>query len=155
MAIFSPTIDGMANPVVAVCPKCQSLHTLSDLDDAQKQFLLDATLFHKLNAELTHLKALDQISRKYPGTTNRLVLSKTKKAGSGADDPEAVNRLIAETPGLHDYLVRSSFLFSARFPFVAGAVAKAIPQIETSLVACTVCDHYYLTLTRDYYWTCG
>ncbi len=155
MTIFCPTVDQMPSPVLTVCPACGRSEALDQLTDEQKQFLLDATSYHELFTELGFLKAIDQILRDYPGTQNRLIISNTKKVGLGFDDPQAVERIIRETAGLHDFLARCSFLFSARFPFVASAVARSQSQIQTSLVVCLACEHNYLVLPSDYYMACG
>lgn len=145
----------MPTPVLTVCPACGRTEARNQLTDQEKQFLLDATSYHELLTELGFLKAVDRILRTYPGTKNRLIVSKTEKIGKGLDDPQAVDQIIHETPGLHDFLARCSFLFSARFPFVASAVGQSEPQIQSSLVNCRDCEHNYLVLPFDYYNACG
>ncbi len=155
MTIFSPTIDQMPSPVLTVCPACGRSSTLNQPTDQEKQFLLDATSYHELFTELGFLKVVDRILRTYPGTKNRLIVSKTKKIEIGFDDAQAVTQIIDQTPGLNDFLERCSFLFSARFPFVANAVGQSQPLIQTSLVDCRECGHNYLVLPYDYYMACG
>lgn len=145
----------MPTPVLTVCPACGRTETHNQLIDQEKQFLLDATTYHELLTELGFLKVVDRILRTYPGTKNRLIVSKTEKLGKGLDDPQVVDQIINETPGLHDFLARCSFLFSARFPFVASAVGQSEPQIQRSLVNCRDCGHDYLVLPFGYYNACG
>ena len=151
MTLFCPTVDRMPSPVRTVCPVCGRSDTTDHLTNQEKQFLLDATAYHELFTEHGFLKVVDRILRAYPGTNNRLIVSKIKKVGMGLDDEQAVDKIINETPGLRDFLARCSFLFSARFPFVARAVGQSEPQIQKSLVNCRDSGHNYLVLPFDYY----
>ena len=155
MTLFCPTVDRMPTPVLTVCPACGRSDTTDHLTNQEKQFLLDATSYHELFTELGFLKVVDRILRAYPGTKNRLIVSKTKTVGVGLHDEQAVDKIINETPGLRDFLARCSFLFSARFAFVASAVGQSEPQIQKSLVNCGDCGHNYLVLPFDYYMACS
>lgn len=155
MTLFCPTIDQMPRPVLTVCPACGRTEAHNQLTDQEKQFLLDATSYHELLTELGFLKVVDRILRTYPGTKNRLIVSKTDTIGSGIDDPQAVDQIINDTPGLHDFLARCRFFFPARFSFVASAVGQSERYIQTSLVNCRDCGHNYLVLPFDYYMACG
>ncbi|MFG0255031.1 MAG: hypothetical protein ACF787_08025, partial [Rhodopirellula sp. JB053] len=83
------------------------------------------------------------------------IVSKTKKIGDGDDDPDAVERIIRESPGLHDFLAKSSFLFSARFPAVARAVGQTERNVQNGKFKCDRCGHPYLILPFGYYMACG
>ncbi|WP_146406091.1 hypothetical protein [Allorhodopirellula heiligendammensis] len=145
----------MPIPVQTVCPECGDTKALDQINDEQKQFLLESTSYHELYTELCHLKTIDQILRRFPGTKNRLIVSKTKRIGDGHDDPEAVKQIIRDSPGLHDFLAKSSFLFSARFPAVAKAVGQTEGNVQDGIMKCERCGHQYLILPFDYYMACG
>tara|TARA_R110002111_G_scaffold221574_1_gene283812 strand:+ start:1704 stop:2198 length:495 start_codon:yes stop_codon:yes gene_type:complete len=155
MTIFCPSVERMLDPVLTLCPQCGRSHSLATLTDDEKQFLLDSTSFHELFTELGLLKVVDQLIRNFPGTKNRLIVSKMKEVGRGADDPLAVERTIATTPGLEDLLAHSSFLFPARFHFVAKAVGANQARMLEPLVTCTDCESQYQILDSEYYMACG
>ncbi len=155
MTIFCPSVDRMHDPVLTLCPQCGRSHSIAALTEVEKEFLLDSTSFHELFTELGQLKVVDQIIRGFPGTKNPLIVSKTKKVGHGTDDPLLVDRIIETTPGLKELLARSSFLFPARFHFVAKAVGENQSKMLDPLVSCSDCEGQYLILPSDYYMACG
>lgn len=122
MTIFAPFPEKMVGSVPMICPVCDQTWNRSGLTDDQKQFLIDATGYHKILAEYRHLQTLDSILRRFPGTRNGLVTSKIRKQLYGYDDEVAVANLIDTTEGFHDFLKQSHFEHYGRYSFVHGLV---------------------------------
>ena len=135
---------------------CASVKPVGDdLSNEQKQFLIDATVYHEMLTEYQHLQTLDSLLRRFPGTRNRLVTSKLCKQLYGHVDEVAVTNLIETSEGFQEFLKRSHFEHYGRLSFVHGLVQRYQDDISALLVICSSCPNQYAILPFDYYISIG
>jgi len=155
MTIFAPFPERMVGNVPTLCPVCNRQIDRDDLTIEQKQFLIDATVYHEISAEYQHLQTLDSLLRRYPGTRHPLVTSKLRKRLFGDDDEVEVSHVIDSTEGFRDFLERCHFDHFRRRPFVYGLVQRYQQDVASMLVTCANCENQYAILPSEYYHSIG
>lgn len=156
MTIFAPHASNIGDAdVPLICPVCGSQSVGDGLTDEQKTYLIRSTHHHRFYVEYRHMIAMQSIAERFPGTQHPLLRGKLDKPGRGFTNETQVARLLSEQPELCDFLRRSSFKLSHRFPFVRDALKSTRESTLPLLVTCSMCPDQYLILPDDYYQTIG
>ncbi|MBL9082914.1 MAG: hypothetical protein JNK76_13960 [Planctomycetales bacterium] len=156
MTIFYAHVSMIGDVAVPlICPNCGAKSNRDGLTTIEKQYLLDATLYHRLLTEFRYLIAMKAIVDRYPGTQHPLLRSKLVNPGRGQTDEKTVSKLLNAQPELCEHLRRSWFRLDRRFPWVQKTVEELRDSILPVKVGCTKCDDQYVTLPDDFYDSIG
>ena len=129
--VFQPDIRNIPDHGVPVlCPSCGFTCKRDFLSDAEKQFLIDATLYHELVTEFRFMLAMKAITDRYPGTRHPLLAAKLPKPRAGFTDEEEVSALLDRQPELCDYLRAPRSVWIAAF-LLCSRISNVSVQTST------------------------